>query len=148
MALNAFVAPLLELTAKKWSFAAERITLERALDTCQRRDPTLNVSILEINAERERIINQRKSLRKLRMHLLERTEVWTGATYTPVEQLDDAALLTALKAHTAEALELLDTLEPLTPDLLERTVYSKLSVTTRCALCMHFEAFSTVKEMV
>lgn len=143
-ALNAFVAPLLELTSKRWSFAAERATLERSLDAW--RDPRLNVSIPELSAWRERVINQRKALRKLRLHLLERTEVWTGATYAPVEQLDQAALLEAMKTHTAEALELLNTLEPLTPNLLERAVYSKLNVTTRCALCMHFAAFNAVKD--
>ena len=146
MALNAFVAPLLELTSKKWGFAAERATLERTLEAWRRRDPTLNVSIPELSAWRERVINQRKSLRKLRLHLLERTEIWTGATYAPVEQLDSSALLEAMRTHTAEALELLNTLEPLTPNLLERTVYSKLDVTTRCALCIHFAAFNAVKD--
>lgn len=143
--MNATVAPLLELTAKKWSFEAERTTLERTLDALRQRSPLLMPSEREIKAWREIIVNQRKSLRQLRLYLLERTQVWTGATYVPAQQLNGAGLLEALQTHTAEALEILNVTERITPNLLERTIYSKLSVTMRCALCFQFSAFSAFK---
>ena len=68
-------------------------------------------------------------MRQLRMKLLERTQVRTGATYTPVDQLDSAGLLEAPRAHTKEALNLLDASERIDPDILGRTVYSKMRVT-------------------
>ena len=145
--LNALVAPLLELTATKWSFALQRTTIEQTLEALRQRSPLLTPAEREISFWREAVINQRKSLRQLRLHLLERTQVWTGATYTPVQQLDGAGLLEAVTLHTAEALELLDVIERITPNLLERTVYAKLNVTMRCALCMQLASFDAIKDL-
>jgi len=63
------------------------------------------------------------------MKLLEKTQVRTGATYTPVDQLDSAGLLDALGAHTKEPSDLLDASDRIDPDILGRTVYSKMRVT-------------------
>lgn len=127
-AMNAMIAPLLELTAAKWSFEAERQSHERSLKRLRQPSDTV-FHQCELIEWRERIVNQRKSLRQLRMKLLEKTQVWTGAKYTPVDQLDNAGLLEALGAHTKEALDLLDASERIDPDILERTVYSKMRVT-------------------
>ena len=126
--MNAMIAPLLELTAARWSFEAEWQSHERSLKRLRQPSDTV-LHQCELIEWRERIVNQRKSLRQLRMKLLEKTQVWTGATYTPVDQLDNAGLLEALGAHTKEALDLLDASERIDPDILERTVYSKMRVT-------------------
>jgi hypothetical protein len=53
---------------------------------------------------RDAVIEQRKSLRFMRNCLREKNHPVTGATYAPVAQLEDQALLEATIFHTREAL--------------------------------------------
>lgn len=143
-AMNALIAPLLELTAANWSYDVERQSLQRSLERLLQRSETTPHQREQMEW-RERLTNQRRSLRQLRMQLFERTQVWTGATYQPIDRLENSELLAALTAHTQEALELLDAFEQIYPDLRQRTVYSRMRVTLRCSCCFLFSSFSALK---
>jgi nitrogen fixation/metabolism regulation signal transduction histidine kinase len=128
--LNLVFVPILERTAKNWTYPQGGSDLEAALSAWEARPQKTTQQL------RDAVIEQRKSLRQMRNCLREKNHPVTGATYTPVAQLEDQALVEAAVFHTRETLALLAQFEILEPNLLVRARFGKLEASLRCCLMM------------
>jgi hypothetical protein len=131
LVLNLLFVPILERTAKQWTYARCRSELQTNLESYQQNAATRSPQQMQ-----EYIVEQRRLLRQLRNFLRSKNHEVIGATYTPVVQLEDGVLLEVIAAHTSETIALIDSLERLEPNLSVRAKLGRLEVSLRCGLMM------------